>query len=260
MHSRSTARPRSMSTARWRRSTRCGNGLRHQPGGPRRRGRRPRVLHEPADARGSRGPVAPQWPAVRPRAPRRGRCRQAGRGRRPFALVASTQLTRDGNLFVYRQAVGARGQQGRRRRRLEWPRTRGVPPAPSEQNPLPQHQARCRARQHPRLGAAARRTPAERAGRARYDGRGRRARTRKWTRSRFSTRRWRLFGTTFPAGGRRVPAGSSGGSSAEAAARSTRRANALLECDQGRPAGPPLHHASRGMVPRSCADFAHVWS
>ena len=39
------------------------------------------VLHEPADARGPRDPIAPQRPAIRPRAPRRRRRHQAGRGR-----------------------------------------------------------------------------------------------------------------------------------------------------------------------------------
>ncbi len=98
----------------------------------------------------------------------------------PFAW-STYQFTRDGDLYMYRQTSAPPAGQGRRRRRLDRRRDRGVPPAPAEQDPLPQHRSATSAAATSWCWEQSLARPAAR--------RSRSSSTRAWTRSRFSTRR-----------------------------------------------------------------------
>ena len=78
----------------------------------------------------------------------------------PFAWSTYTASKREGELYVYQQTVGPAAGKDVGQVGLERPGDRGVPPASAEQDRLPQHPPRHRARQHPRVGAAARRSAA----------------------------------------------------------------------------------------------------
>jgi hypothetical protein len=129
------------------------------PGGARRHHRDPRVLLEPRDARDPRQPVAPQQPSIRPRPSRRRRRAQARRVA-PFAWSKYEFTPRRRSLHLL-QTVGDAAKAGRRRgwngreivafrlhlpSKIRYHNTRPSPP-----------------RQHPGVGAVARRSDARQA-------------------------------------------------------------------------------------------------